>query len=548
MIDQLNVENGEGSASYACGFGDGLTMPEDFLPQRLLLGQIPPNDDSTLLKTVRAGGQPAWVIFFASWCPDCERQFTQIEQMAALADKYGVRLILIDRLNPERETKEAALAVVEELRERISAGQPGGAGFRIIEDAGEDRKRDETKDGSSGIELYFDENEALYQSWGIREIPTSVVLDSDGRTLAYDNGVLTTGECEGLLQSALQGPDKATIQFLLARMVTDDGGVLSVLPGAVVLSESQGLLMEYAALTGDAGLFETAWNYVRRKLLTESGQISWRSVDGERADTDALLDDLRILKALVAAGRTEEAEALREAILAYDLRPDGKPVDFATKYGGQAGQISLCYLDLDALWLLDESDVDAAEVQSGNGDRFADGVKHQGSGSAYSTVKAAQDLLTGGYISDSFPLYYSAFDYESGEYSREELHTAEALITLLHLSESGLLKSESYEWLRRHVEMGDLAARYDVNGNPVRGYDYYSTAVYGIAAMIAASEQDAALYTQAVNRMERLRVTDADSEWYGSYGIPGEEHNAFDQCIPMLVHAINHIDVDSGNK
>ena len=482
-------------------------MPEDFLPQRLLLGQIPPSDDSALLETVRAGGQPVWVIFFASWCPDCERQFTQIEQMAALAEEYGVRLILIDRLSPERETREAASSVVEELRERVSEGQPGGA----------------------GIELYFDENEALYQSWGIREIPTSVVLGADGRILAYDNGVLTAGECEGLLQSALQGPDRATLQFLRTRMMTDDGGVLSVLPEAgsnenaagIVLSESQGLLMEYAALTGDAGLFEDTWSYVRRNLLTESGQIAWRSTDGERADTDALLDDLRILRALAAAGRTEEAEALREAILAGDLLPDGRPADFGTEDGGQAGQISLCYLDLDALRLLDESGIDAAKTQ---------------------------DILTRGYISDHFPLYYSSYDYASGEYSREELHTAEALITLLHLSEAGLLKSESYEWLRRHVGAGDLAARYDAEGNPVRGYDYYSTAVYGIAALIAASEQDGELYTQAVNCMERLRVQDADSEWYGSYGIPGEEHNAFDQCIPLLVYAAYRIEADSGNK
>lgn len=112
-------------------------------------------------------------------------------------------------------------------------------------------------------------------------------------------------------------------------------------------------------------------------------------------------------------------------------------------------------------------------------------------------------------------------------------------MTLYHLAEAGMLKESSLEWLRERLLEDNLAARYEVDGSVPAGYAYDSTAVYAIAAMIGAEAGDAQIYMLAISKMERSRVTDQNSPFYGGFSNDrsGKDITAFDQLMPLLVYA-----------
>ena len=69
------------------------------------------------------------------------------------------------------------------------------------------------------------------------------------------------------------------------------------------------------------------------------------------------------------------------------------------------------------------------------------------------------------------------------------------------------------------------------------GYEYHSTAVYGLAALIAREEGDQALFELSLRRMERNCVLDESDSMYGAYCLKDAAVHAFDQLIPLLVNA-----------
>ena len=142
--------------SDATAVSQALATPEDTLPKYLAVSQESPKAvlsrfDGTEVSVQELANQNkngVWLMFWASWCPDCEEQLNIIAEMEALAENRGVELILVDRLNPQKENMENAKTALE-------------------------------KHGAKALCLY-DRNEVCYQSWGLREIPSAVVLDSQG--------------------------------------------------------------------------------------------------------------------------------------------------------------------------------------------------------------------------------------------------------------------------------------------------------------------------------------------------------------------------------
>lgn len=483
--------------------GQALTMPEDFLPQNLAVGQTPPDIPLTEEdgRTVRIGdlaaesGGGTWLVFWASWCPDCTEQFAVLNAMARLAEENGVELILIDRLNPERETKEKA-------REKLSSF---GAAVRCV----------------------YDEEEACYRAWGMREIPGHVMLDQNGVVKEYYSGTMTAGQCAGLLFRLKNGRAAAGLSYIFGNFWVEEGGVATSTEasgaspaGRDVLSESQGLMLGAALEMEDQALFDSVLAYTENYLMDGGLSMWYHSTRNGRARVNALLDDLRIWDALRRAENAwgsayaERAAELREAIFAGCVNAQGDLVDYIeTDTGKQAASISLCYLDLEILARL------AAEDP-----RFQP------------ALDKAQALVLGGRISDAFPLYYSGYDYAAGEYSRNDLNTSEALYTLWNLSRADALPEDALAWLREQVKNGALAARYKVNGEAVPGYEYHSTAAYGLSALIALEAGDGELLEISLRRMERKLVLDANDRSFGGYRQKGVAAYAFDQLIPLLVN------------
>ncbi len=481
-----------------------LTAPEDFLPDHLMLGAAIPeagiqNEEGLTVRIADLTAETEngiWMVFWASWCPDCTRQFETLKEMEALAEEYNVKLILTDRLEADRETREAA--------------------------------REKLKEAHAESPCWFDPEGECYHLFGMHEIPSSVVIDRSGTVKAYTNGTRTPGEYRGMMNDACIGRDTAGKAYILEHLSNGRGGIYTSdrvgaesPAGTDILSESQGLMMLCALKSDDRALFDSLWEFTRSSLMPDGLPAWYVTENGETASTNALIDDLRIWYALsLAADRWganygEEAERLKENIRKAGINRDGAYVDYTDlKTGGQAGSISLCYLDPVILRRIAGNDA-VMQTAAENGIR----------------------ILTGGRISDTFPLYYSSYSYETGSYSEADLNTAEALYTLWKLSRADLLPDDTAEWLRTRVREGNLAARYRTDGTVVRGYEYYSTAVYALAALIAMETGDRNMLETAHRRMERLRNNDADDPLYGAYAQKNAEIRSFDQLIPLLVNS-----------
>ena len=494
---ESSAPNGNAAAA-----SQALATPEDKLPKNLAVGQKPPegklsrSDGSAVsIQDLAAQSENGiWLVFWASWCPDCEEQLKIISEMEALAKARGTELILVDRLNPMKENMENAKKALAEHQAKATC--------------------------------LYDGDETCYQAWGLREIPSAVVLDRQGTVREYHAGVMTIAQCEGMLDRAIRGRAATGLAYLKGKLSNNRGGICTSTmqnaspSGKDVLSESQGLMMRYALSADDRTLFDETWRFTRDSM-TVGGLSAWYvNAQGVKAKANALLDDLRIWYALRTASRkwggdyAEAAFGLQAAMAQKCLNSSGQLVDFVDfDTGKQAETISLCYLDLEILEALAQD----APVFS----------------NAYFQ---ARDTLLNGRISGDFPLYYSSYSYADSAYSEADLNTAEALYTLWNLSRVRSLPAESLAWLRERVEKGDLAARYHVNGTAAEGFTYHSTAVYGLAALIALEAGDGQTFELAVRRMERLCVTDWGDQMYGAYRQKGSPAYAFDQLIPLLVN------------
>ncbi len=486
------------------GSPTALAMPEDKLPTYLYLGEPAPMaafqtalGASVSLSDLVSSHSVTWLVFWASWCPDCDEQFAIISEMESLAEAHGVNLMLVDRLDTARESVQAAEAKLRDLGVRV--------------------------------QCVFDPEAACYAAWGLHEIPSAVVLDAQGVVREYRSGIMTRGECQGMLERATTGRSAPVLAYLDAHLSNGQGGVFassnksaSSPAGNDVLSESQGLMMAYALERNDPDRFRSAWAYARDNLRASNGLFAWYAGEKDTAGVNALLDDLRRWRALDGAAArwgdgeyAAEADELLRAILDTSCNGENGLVDFVDlNTGARADTISLCYLDLETLAAMTEKESGFAPV-----------------------LARAEELLKNGRISEAFPLYYAKYDYRSGTYGLEDLNTAEALYTLLHLARAGKLDQNAFSWLRDRIKDGTLAARYHVDGTVVPGYEYHSTAVYGLAARVALEAGDGPLFELAVRRMERKYTLDAEAQLYGAYSQKGATVYAFDQLIPLLVNA-----------
>ena len=501
LAGQAPADTDSGSNSQS----QGLTMPEDYLPQNIEIGDsvgnaVFFNEEMKAISVSELAGREAngcWIVFWASWCPDCREQLSMIEEMKRIAKENGYSLVLANRLDGTNETLEKAQKELEEQN-------------------------------VSDVFVVYDKDETNYKNWGVRSIPTSIVVGSDETFRAFQNGQLSITEAEGLLKLGTIGREQAVLEFLERQFSNDEGGIYcnsaedgTIPSGHDVISESMGIMMEYAVLSKDQKLFEQTWNYVRSHMMNESGLVSWYAAEnGKRGSVNAVLDDLRILSALNDASNLwdgaweEETELMREAFLTKCLNKDGIPVDFVEfETGNQANTVSLSYLDIDLLKKLAETDERFEEVR-----------------------KKSLAVLEGGYIEDSFPLYYAGYNLDIKVYNHTDINSAEGLYTIWILARAGRCPETTHEWLKERVKNADLAARYEINGKVVNGYDFHSAAVYGLAALIGRELNDTELYQLSLRRMQRYYELDASDPNFGAFGRKGETLYAFDQLIALLAY------------
>ncbi len=481
-----------------------LSGPEFFQPENLALGEKLPvtqfrNAEGETVDLLAAyPGETLVLMYWGSWCPYCEEQLENLELFQDAVEAVGsTRLILVNKTD---ESKEETVQKAERYLQ-----EKGWLQYAHVYDV--------------GLEAY--------QAYGMKRIPTTIIADAQGYVRAVESSVLTGGEFEDLLEYARYGNAKKQLAFLEKYMMDAQGGVYTAYrnssaaspKGHDVLSESMGLLMRCAVRLDDQAQFDRCWQYVSGKMQRE-GVFSWYvAEDGTQGTSNALLDDLRVARALYEAdekwgGYAEPLTNLAAGILEKNIYRGRLSSFYDFRQEASGSSISLTYGDFKTLDIL-------AEYQS-----------------EFSPLR--EDLLQivqNGFIGEQFPLYYAAYDYRTGAYSRDSLNTAEALLTVYHLSEIGLAKDETLQWLKSTLQAGTLAARYQVDGTAEAGYQYDSTAVFAIAALIGQSAGDGALYRMARSAMERTFVSDANSRFYGAF-TQGGDLQAFDQLLPMTVYVM----------
>lgn len=440
-------------------------------------------------------GKPTIITFWASWCPDCQEELSHFNSFRDIMKSYGnINYILINRSDGNKETSEKAEQYL--TSSKINNG------------------------------TYYDYGLTAYKELGLHSIPTTLFLDEQGIVRAWSIKPITKDSVfEGYLRFMTEGSGKVTGDFVTGCLMDSKGGVHAMYDpkGAgkqtsEVLSETQGIVMEYAVLRNDQQLFNRTLSYITENMWT-NGLIAWKVKGDKPSGVNALLDDIRILNALISAqhqwgGYDKQINNFTESLAKYGKK-GGQYVDFYDSHLKQyATRFTLCYGDLQTMKELSDRD-----------DRFT------------KPYEITKKLVSEGKISSKFPLYYSWYNYKTNSYATDNLNTAEAMLTLLHLAEVDLLPEDSLEWLRAQMKRGGVKARYNVEGEVVAGYNYDSTAVYALIAMIAKEIGDQQLQGMALKRMENMRIIDTSYPYYGAFGMEdGTGINSFDQVLAMLAY------------
>lgn len=475
---------------------DKTSLLPDFCNLNEKIPDISFEDESGTVVSVKEWeGKVTILTFWASWCPDCQKEMSSLNQFLDIAKAYGdINYVLINKLDHKKETKEKASKYLSQR--------------------------------GIGIRTYYDNNLKAYDTLGLHNIPTTLFLDKQGILRAWSAKQITdTSVFEGLLKDTIEGSGKVTCDFITANMMDEKGGVHNIYntsreitEESDVLSETQGGMLEYAVLRNDRELFDKAFSYITSKMNV-NGLTAWKVADGKSANVNSLLDDLRILDALNSANRLwggyeKPIRNYTSSFPRFGVK-EGRYVDFYDrKYKQYANRFTLCYGDLKTM----------SELALQN-----ETLKEP--------YENAKKLILEGKISDRFPLYYSWYNYKTNRYEPDDLNMAEALVTLLHLAEADLLPKESITWLKEEMNKEGIKARYTVEGEVVDGYHYDSTAIYALTAMIAERIGDKDLQGKALRKMETMRIVNTSYAYHGAFGMEdGTGITAFDQIMAMLAY------------
>lgn len=271
--------------------------------------------------------------------------------------------------------------------------------------------------------------------------------------------------------------------------------------GHELLSESSGMWLQYLATTHQWQQFRQFYQATKR-IFDDHGQFSYRydPRTKKRFRVNATLDDLRIIRALLAYDQLHQTDHYRkEATTRYQTLVNtsikqGHLVDYYDMRTHKAATTtSLAYLDLKTLKYFE-----------------------QGTKAGQTAYRKQLTVLKGGYLGDVFPLYAASYQWSTSQYSDTNLNTSEALETLLHLAEVGRLKATSRRWLVQRLTQNNLQNGYTTTGTvSVKGE---SAANYALVAMIFATLHDQKNYQRAMRAVWRLQVNQKSSPINGGIG------------------------------
>ncbi|MEO1816282.1 MAG: hypothetical protein ABGU93_11940 [Acetobacterium sp.] len=275
--------------------------------------------------------------------------------------------------------------------------------------------------------------------------------------------------------------------------------------GHEVLSESMGLLLEYARLTGDQRLFDETSDYIEDHLMVDD-ILLWRIVENSDPITDvsATIDDLRIYQTLALAKAqwplNDSATKIFET-LENQLPTRGFQSGYLVSYYSAASPtqdktVEVAYLNLSAIQTLAAAKPEIATAVTTN-----------------------QQILLGSFIGETLPLYHKSYDPQKGTYTDADgkINILDSLMVIQNLAQAGIYSPQSIDWLEEKTASGTLYSYYDPQTGAALDTQE-SSAAYGIAAQIGAVLGNEFLTGNALTQLKKHQNADSQSPFYGGFG------------------------------
>lgn len=294
--------------------------------------------------------------------------------------------------------------------------------------------------------------------------------------------------------------------------------------GDLFLSESNGLWLIYLALTNDEEAFAAAYKDTKKHLQAKDKLFSWRIFQKDKATSNALIDDLRIIRALYLMADVSEhskwqteANEIGKNIVTYHLNDAGHLVDFYDwKYKERTDSITLSYIDLFVLKEMVKQQLISKEQ--------------------YDTWYDMLDNLPT--ENDWYPFDY---DVAHDEFAyTKEVNLIDQLYIALHKEEVGLTTDKFHTiLLQLYHDEGKLYGRYDSRTKePTVAYE--SVAVYALAAFYAYQKGDINFANELLINMRQLQELDSNNRYYGGFvDIGTNTTHSFDNLLALIVERIN---------
>jgi hypothetical protein len=328
-------------------------------------------------------------------------------------------------------------------------------------------------------------------------------------------------------------------QFLRARMTDAQGGVhTNLMPstagavttgdtakGHTVLSESVGLLLEYAVRSDNRALFEVERRLLEQRFLTGEYFVRWvvppLDVSVPESTVNSSIDDLRLIDALLAgAERFADARAQRlgnqiaKGLLHYNEQ-SGWLHDYAdVQSEKKSDTVQIRYLNLPVLAKLSAADPACKPVYE----------------KARELLRAARQP-SGLYATEWIPSA-GAFREDGGQ-AAVDPHMAEQLVAALYAQGDKLPTDGMTALLQKALRASHrLPAAVDRDGQPSSRVE--SPAVYALAAIYLHRAGEEAMAGECLQRLEEMQVQH-DPRYSGGYvDLRSLEAYSFDQLEALL--------------
>jgi len=327
-------------------------------------------------------------------------------------------------------------------------------------------------------------------------------------------------------QSYAEDNHLPTEQFIKQHLLTDEGLMKTNFTDEHYLSESIGLLLKYFLLKEDEQSFHKAIQVIEDFFLLDNHLITWEIMNDKQANTNALIDDLRIVDALL---RSKEvfgnhygfnlATDITKALVTYNY-VDNYFVDFYDRqYSIATDKITLSYLNPETFQHM-----------------VAQNLLSQ---KTYEDILSFLQSIPRDYVffPKSFSIKEQSFSYD------ETVHLIDQLYVSLHMEKGDIQTNDFFNWLKdTFYQDGKLYGRYDLN-DQTPAVDYDSPAVYALAIIYSVERESYDFSRDLYHKMKTMQITDETHDYFGGYvHLLTNETHSFDNLLPLIAERILEIE------